>query len=104
MGEMVGPRLTLAYAVLELERLLGHLRRCPECYTNEPCLEKHFLVKDVQGKTEKARCIAHEIVPRFDDGSVYVVGVHGPAPPPQVARPAPERSQPPASTGGGEQG
>lgn len=56
----MGDRL-MVEAVLELERLLEHLRACPECYTNEPCLPMHFLVKDVQAKTSAARKAAREM-------------------------------------------
>lgn len=73
---------TLFLAVRELDRLLGHLRTCEPCYTNEPCLDRHFLIKDVQNKTEEARRIARQ-TSTFPDGSPYIAGVHGPAVPPR---------------------
>lgn len=51
-------RSQLVAAVLELELLLGHLRSCAACYDGYPCLDKHFLVKRIQGSTEAARNLA----------------------------------------------
>lgn len=55
--------MVLATAALELERLLGHLRSCFACWSGEGCLDCHFLVKDVQNKTEAARKLAHQLLP-----------------------------------------
>lgn len=53
----------LASAVREFEDLLLHLRSCELCYSHEPCLDRHFLIKATITSTEQARSLARRMAP-----------------------------------------